>query len=57
MSRADLKHALISLLIGLVITFLSSLLSGVIEILKGYVSTMVGGTGGAVAYLYRHYIC
>lgn len=57
MTKQDLKHALISLAIGIVITALTSLVDGVIVILKGYVHGVVGGGIGTIAYLkIKHFI-
>ena len=55
MTKAQLKSALISLVLGVITIAVSSLLEGLIKILKEW---MVAGAGGSVAsatYLIRHF--
>jgi len=51
MKRQDLKHAIISLVIGVVITALSSLVEGALHLTTHWLSGIAGGTGGTVSYL------
>lgn len=55
MTKAQLKSALISLVLGVITIAVSSLLEGLIKILKEW---MVAGAGASVAsatYLVRHF--
>jgi glutamate synthase domain-containing protein 3 len=55
MNKKDLKHALVSLAIGVGTTAIFHILDGVILILKSWVAGTAGGATGAVAYLYTKY--
>ena len=50
---SDLKQALIAILIGAVIAFLSSLFDGLIEFLQGWGNNIVGGGATALVYWLR----
>lgn len=54
MTQEQIKHALLSILIGALSVFVSQLLSGVLHFLQGYMSDILGGTAGATAYIVKY---
>ena len=53
MTKQDLKHALVSLVIGALIAFLSTLFQGLLDFLKANSAQIIGGASATVAYLIR----
>jgi len=54
MTKDQIKHALLSILIGALSVFASQLLSGLLTFLQGYMSNIVGGAAGATAYIVKY---
>lgn len=54
MTKPDIKHAIISLFIGLAVTFLMSLLQGVLDIVKAHATDFIGGASATITYLMRN---
>ena len=52
MTKDDLKHALISLVIGALTIALTQLVTGCLHILQTWLSGLAGGTAGTVSYLH-----
>lgn len=53
MTKQDIKHALISLLIGAILTFLTTVFQGLVDFLKAHGSEIVGGAGATITYLVK----
>lgn len=57
MTQQDLKHALISLVLGVLITALSSLVLGALHIFADWLAGLAGGATTTTAYLhYKHFL-
>lgn len=56
MTNADLKHALISLLLGVLTMASMQLLNGLIHILQQWVVAGTGGAMSTVSYLYNKHL-
>ena len=54
MTSDQIKHALISILIGALSVFISQLLSGILHFLQGYAGDILGGGMGAVTYAAKY---
>lgn len=52
MSKDDLKHALISLVLGVLITAGTSVITGALHILQVWLAGAAGGTGASISYLH-----
>ena len=52
MSKEDIKHAIISLIMGVLVTAISSVVMGMANIFLGWLSGALGGTITTVSYLY-----
>ena len=57
MTKDDLKHALISLVLGILITALTSLLTGLMGILQHWIADLAGGATATISYLQQTYKC
>lgn len=55
MTKAQLKSALISLALGILTMVITSLLEGLLKILKEWVATGAGGLVATSTYLIKHY--
>jgi hypothetical protein len=55
MTKEQLKSALISLVLGVITIALSSLLEGLIKILKEWMIQSAGGGVASITYLYRNF--
>lgn len=55
MTKQDLKHALISLAIGVTVTALTSLVQGALHIVTEWLTPAAGGAAGGLAYLGKHH--
>ncbi|MEK7179968.1 MAG: hypothetical protein AAB706_00675 [Patescibacteria group bacterium] len=53
MTKDDLKHAIISLVMGVLITAVSSIVMGVANIFIDWLSGAIGGTVTTITYLYK----
>jgi hypothetical protein len=55
MTTQDLKHALVSLLLGIAITAATSLIQGLLHLCLQWLNGLSGGATAAVAYLTQTY--
>ena len=55
MKKADIKHAIISLLVAATATFLTTLFQGLADLLKAHSTEVVGSVAAAGAYLAQAY--
>lgn len=52
MTQQDLKHALISLAVGVLTMALTQLVTGTLHIFTQWLGTLAGGTAASTAYLH-----
>ncbi len=55
-TKNTIKHAIISILIGAVIAFVTTLLEGLLSLLKDHTFNFAGLVGGMIYYLRRREI-
>ena len=57
MTKQDLKHALISLILGVLTMAIVQLLEGLADLAKSWIATPTGGVTASAVYLkFKHFI-
>lgn len=51
MTKQDLKHIIISIIVGASVAFFSSLFEGILVLLKSHGNDIIGGTVSSITYL------
>lgn len=55
MTKAQLKQAIISIIIGALVAFISTFFEGVLSFLKGHGSDTLGGITASVIYIAKNF--
>lgn len=55
MTKDQIKHALISLLVGALVSFILTLFQGILDFLKENAVDIIGGASATITYLVKNY--